>query len=258
MISEATLRRWYPNYRDEDWFLSETVRRCLENARTILDAGCARGEGNPLRLRHPSRVVVGLDIDLGVAENQFVDVKVLGSLSSIPFKDDLFHLVVLRYVVEQLEDPDGVFTELRRVLAPGGRVVILTPNVFHYVSLVARLTPHRFHVWVNKKRGREACNTFPTFYKANTLRQLVKKMANAGLHLEGATMFESRPNYLLFTRLLFLLGVAYERVVNRWGLLAPLRVNIIAVFQKALRAGTLPVPVSGGGGIRGPQSAVST
>jgi hypothetical protein len=46
-------------------------------------------------------------------------------------------------------------------------------------------------------------------------------------------MVEAEPVYLRFFAPLFLLGVAYERLVNRFAPLAGLRANIFGRFRKA-------------------------
>ena len=62
-------------------------------------------------------------------------------------------------------------------------------------------------------------------------------MAAAGF-VEKQLMFrECCPNYLTFSLPSFLLGVAYERVVNSCDLLAGMRVNILGWYRKVDRAG---------------------
>ena len=79
-------------------------------------------------------------------------------------------MVICRSVVEHLEDPPQVFREFARVLRPGGKVVILTPNKYDYVSVIAALTPYRLH----RPSGEQdfpCCPktmSFPTLYRANT------------------------------------------------------------------------------------------
>ena len=43
---------------------------------------------------------------------------------------------------------------------------------------------------------------------------------------------ETSPNYLEFSRLLYRLGIAYERVVNNISVCAEARVNIVATLVK--------------------------
>jgi hypothetical protein len=45
-------------------------------------------------------------------------------------------------------------------------------------------------------------------------------------------MIEKEPSYGVASRAVFVAGVAYERVVNRYPALANLRANIFAVLEK--------------------------
>jgi ubiquinone/menaquinone biosynthesis C-methylase UbiE len=76
-------------------------------------------------------------------------------------------------VFEHVEHPDESIRELVRITAPGGRILIHTVNSRHYLALVARLTPFRFHRWVVEKlEGRAGEDVYPTQYRVNTLRAL--------------------------------------------------------------------------------------
>jgi SAM-dependent methyltransferase len=119
--------------------------------------------------------------------------------------------------------------EVARVLKPGGRFLLLTPNRFHYVPLVASLAPQRLHVWFNRRRGVAERDVFPTLYRANTAGRLRRLLEGAGLTVERLERLEPEPEYLAFHPLSYALGVGYEHLVNRVGFLAPLRVAIIAV-----------------------------
>jgi len=97
---------------------------------------------------------------------------------------------------------------------------------------LAALLPHRLHVKFNRSRGVEERDIFPTVYRANTVGRLRLLLEDAGLNVERLERFETEPEYLAFHPLAYRLGVAYERLVNRFRLLAPLRVNLIAVARK--------------------------
>ncbi len=51
--------------------------------------------------------------------------------------------------------------------------------------------------------------------------------------MERLERFETEPEYLVFHPVPYALGVAYERVVNRFAALAPLRVNLLLVARKS-------------------------
>lgn len=64
-----------------------------------------------------------------------------GTLEAAAFADGQFDVVVLADVIEHLFDPPATVREIRRVLAPGGRLLLLTPDVG---SLMARLAGPRW------------------------------------------------------------------------------------------------------------------
>ncbi len=56
----------------------------------------------------------------------------LNHVSELPFDDDRFSVVTMLAVVEHL-DPNGLarlFTEIHRILTPGGKVIITTPSAW--------------------------------------------------------------------------------------------------------------------------------
>jgi len=117
------------------------------------------------------------------------------------------------------------------VMKPGGHLLIHTPNRWHYVALSSALTPTRFHVWFNERRGRVEADTFPTRYRVND-RTTIERLAMAsGFRLVSLDLFETKPDYLFFSAIAYRLGIAYERVVNRWDALEGIRVQLIADLE---------------------------
>jgi SAM-dependent methyltransferase len=52
----------------------------------------------------------------------------VGEDGALPFRDGAFDAVIGQHVVEHLADADAALREWHRVLAPGGRVALATPN----------------------------------------------------------------------------------------------------------------------------------
>ncbi len=229
----ALVNRFYPDYHDENWYFRRLLARYLTPGMRVLDAGCGRDADLARYLQAAGCRVLGVDLGPGLSENSALHYPVRGNLEALPFSNESVDLVTCRYVAEHLKEPVKVFRELARVLRRGGKVVLLTPNRWHYVALIARLTPHAFHRWVNARRGVPADDVFPTHYRANSRSQLLSVAQGCGLRPVEIQLLELRPNYLLFSTPTFLLGVLYERVVNRISWLSPLRVNILAVLEKA-------------------------
>lgn len=121
------------------------------------------------------------------------------------------------------------------MLKPGGSFFFRTPNKHHYVSLIARATPHWFHDLVaNRVRNLpdDAHEPYPTYHRLNS-RSRVRAAAEAvGFRDIELRMVEAEPSYLMFHALPFLAGVAYERLVNSTERLSGLRANIFGRLTK--------------------------
>jgi SAM-dependent methyltransferase len=57
----------------------------------------------------------------------------------LPFADESFDLVTCSEVIEHVENPHALVREFRRVLRPGGRAILTTPNVLNVESRVKAL-----------------------------------------------------------------------------------------------------------------------
>ena len=217
---------------NEDQILEATLRKLLAPNLRVLDAGAGAGDLFPKDFRRLCKEVIGVDLDPRVAENPMLTRGLVAPLDALPFPDGHFDLIFSRWVFEHLEQPECVIGEMARVLSPGGRVVVMTPNRFHYMTLVSSLTPLRFHRLWNRMLGRESADVFPTVYRANTRRRLETLFSEAGFETEALLQLECAPNYLVFHPATFLLGVAYERLVNRFGWLAGVRLILLGTFRR--------------------------
>lgn len=196
----------------------------------ILDAGCGR-HGNWVRRFGPEAHIIGMDLGSDLAKDVPV---VSGDLASMPFRDASFSFVFCRSVFEHLSKPDDVLSEFHRVLKPGGRCAILTPNRYDYSSIVAALTPQVFHrFFVHGVYGNKAAyDTYPVLYKANTpgyfQRLASKKETWKIIRISGLRHY---PANLAFSRILFHLGVYYDRFIAKMNW-TPLQPSLLVVIEK--------------------------
>jgi SAM-dependent methyltransferase len=209
----------------------EVLREAIPPGSGVLDAGCGSGRVFRYQLA-PGCRVVGVDLGADLSGNPNLSDALRGDLTRLPFEDASFDAVLASHVMEHLPHPEAAVKEIARVLRSGGRFLLLTPNRFHYVPLAASLAPQRLHVWFNRRRGVQEHDVFPTVYRANTAGRLRRLLENAGLTVERLDRFDTEPEYLAFHPWSYALGVGYERLVNRVGALASLRVAIIAVARK--------------------------
>jgi SAM-dependent methyltransferase len=213
---------------------SDVIHEHVRAGDVMLDAGC--GSGRVFQYHFDAnqrpRLIFGVDMTDEPKGNQNVDAAARADLAALPFHDETFDIAISSHVAEHLTHPERVFGELSRVLKPGGLLLILTPNRWHYVTVSSALLPHSFHLKFNHWRGVDVHDIFPTQYKANTAGRMRMLYEGAGMHLEQLHQFETEPEYLAFSTPTYAAGVAFERVVNRFDLLKNLRVNLLAVGRK--------------------------
>lgn len=228
--------KYYAGRKFHDALYRDVIRKHLRPGHHLLDAGCGRYMKFCKELSGIARVV-GMDLESTLeTNNQSAPFGVRGDLSSIPLSSNSFDMVISRSVVEHLKDPPQVFREFNRVLRPGGKLVIITPNKYDYVSLIAAATPFRLHrALVSKIFQVPEDDVFPTLYRANSLSSIRKALTSSGFIQKEIGTINHYPAYLMFSPVLFRLGVLYERLTSL-EVLRFLRGSILCVFEKQ-RAG---------------------
>jgi SAM-dependent methyltransferase len=97
----------------------------------VLDIGCATGT-LLAELRNRGWDCAGVEICESEAEyarrERGLDVRG-GPLEESHFPDNHFDAVLASHVIEHLTDPAGLVQEVRRILSPGGRFIVTTPNI---------------------------------------------------------------------------------------------------------------------------------
>jgi ubiquinone/menaquinone biosynthesis C-methylase UbiE len=103
--------------------------------RRILDAGCGSG-ALFAGLRDQGAMVTGIDKSAGMLEvarrrlGDDADLQVAELGSPLPFADDTFDDVTASLVLHYLKDWGPALAELRRVLKPGGRLIVSVNHPF--------------------------------------------------------------------------------------------------------------------------------
>src|SRR6266849_1567747 len=102
----------------------------------VLDVGC--GDRPYERLLRGAAEIVGFD----VPGNPHADLH--GSIDAIPVADAAFDVVLCLQVLEHVPDPAAAVRELRRVVKPGGRVLLSTHGVYPFHP-----NPNDYWRWTN-------------------------------------------------------------------------------------------------------------
>lgn len=107
--------------------LAEVVKEPFSD---LLDAGCGTGAMLGLFKRdHPDKNYTGVDLSekmIETAKKKHLDgVRfVAGDCEALPFADRSFDVVTCSMSFHHYPDPDKFFASLRRVLRPGGRLIL--------------------------------------------------------------------------------------------------------------------------------------
>jgi len=106
------------------------LRSGLAAGMSALDVACGTGvlTAHAQAITGPGGLAVGLDPSAGMlrqAGARGVRRRVIGVAEALPFPDGRFDLLSMGYALRHVADLRGTFSEYRRVLKPGGRLLIL-------------------------------------------------------------------------------------------------------------------------------------
>ncbi|MBM3765636.1 MAG: class I SAM-dependent methyltransferase [Acidobacteria bacterium] len=91
----------------------------------VLDAGAGEGQ---YKSHFPKHRYTGVDLGIGDAAWNYGELDVVGDLASLPFADGVFDGAINVVTLEHVTDPARVLRELRRVLRPSGRLLLIVPH----------------------------------------------------------------------------------------------------------------------------------
>ena len=123
LVSQEAWNHMCSRYR----FVGEIVA-----GRRVLEVGCGSGQGLGYLARR-AKLVVGGDLTAGLlarAQRHYQGRIGLARLDAhaLPFPDGVFDVILLYEAVYYLRDLEAFLAEARRLLSPGGAVVIVTAN----------------------------------------------------------------------------------------------------------------------------------
>src|SRR5271156_5953167 len=137
MGMEGAIARWYAKttYKDIADFqaLAKRMAEELAEGSSVLEVAPGPGYFSIELGKRGKYKITGLDISQTFVEiarknarEAAVDVDFqLGNASAMPFADDSFELIVCRAAFKNFTEPVEALREMRRVLRPGGRAVII-------------------------------------------------------------------------------------------------------------------------------------
>lgn len=120
----------------------------LQEGMRILDNGCGRGE-----FLHAFSALgmkaSGTDISNYCTEAYVVDL----NHEPLPFSDEYFDVVFSKSVIEHIANTEHYMKEMRRVLKPGGRLILMAPD-WETQYIIFYQDPTHIHPWTVKSVDR--------------------------------------------------------------------------------------------------------
>jgi SAM-dependent methyltransferase len=225
--------RFYPMEERPGEILFRRVKELGGSERDLLEVGCGRVPGFLRQAASSYRSLYGFDPEI-TASSQDGNIRIApGFAEHLELEDQSVDVLTSTDVVEHLPDPRKAFAEFMRVLRPGGRILVITPNKTHPPLFAARLLSHRarqtLNGWVT---GTKSEDTFPTFYRLNAVPDFKRLASDLGLKVIRAEYISNHPQYLMFSRVCYRIGVTLERRLLRMQSLAFLRQYIFAELEK--------------------------
>ena len=153
----------------------------------VLDVGCGQATHYAGMLPYSPQLLIGVDVSIDeIAHNRDLTHRVVSDAArTLPFADESIDLVSSRSVVEHLRDTDQFFSEVHRVLRPGGHTLHILPGRNAPFSLLNRLLPNSVTQRLLKFFYPEISGGwgFPAFYHNCSYPLLQKALKRSGFEV---------------------------------------------------------------------------
>lgn len=122
-------------------------------AHTAIDVGCGDGYWSE-KLKSAGYRTTSIDMNRTYPnvdwETPYKDTVFIDLNKKLPFQDASFDLVWCSEVIEHLENPRETAKEIKRILKPGGKYILTTPNSFFWLYYFLKLFGLSHKDWQNE------------------------------------------------------------------------------------------------------------
>lgn len=167
------IQRWDPTYLPR-WEVFDSVLHSLQDKEKIcLDLGS--GFNGAIEEQVCFRLKIHSDLILPGQSSSSTIPFIQLNIYNLPFKNSNVDIILLRFVVEHLTDPVHAFTEIARILKPGGAVLILTTNITSPFIKIPKLMPYTLRKKLMQVLFKvEDKDVFPTYHRMNRKTRIKK------------------------------------------------------------------------------------
>lgn len=205
------------------WRAYECERFAKEKLKgPVLDLGCGDGFFAETVFGHLS---TGIDLDKGevgrAVKRGAYDQALAVSATDMPFKNNTYNTVISNCVMEHIPNIDGVLSEVKRVLKPGGRLLTSVPSEYwdnnsFYQKIFNAVGFNQAAQWYNR-----TLNKVSKHYHVNDLDIWKRRFKKAGLQLVTAEYLVPIRTFHTFERWFIpaIPSKVWKALFKRWVLL---------------------------------------
>jgi len=229
----AWLQRSYHRTRTVHDAYDEQLGRLVNGRAVLLDAGCGK-KGIMQKYRGQFGLAVGIDMDIeALKQNACLDRVVVAGAGNLPFGDACFDVVITQWLFEHLPDPHSACREFRRVLRPGGHLIVVTNSRYCPMMALSWALPLALRDRMKKLVFPTDFDedTFPTPYRCNSLGEFRRTLGGLGFR-RISEEYAGDVSIFLFAPWAFAVSLLYERVTDA-GPLRCLKMHTVVHYQLA-------------------------
>ncbi len=191
------------------------------NDKVVLDIACGEGYGSNL-LSKNAREVTGIDMDsktISHASKKYSNNNlkfIRGNIEDIPVADNSFDVVISFETLEHTNEHKKIFQEIKRVLKPGGLLIISTPEKKYYSELTGYQNP--FHLKEVYEREfidlvRNHFSYHYCFYQSSGLSSVAMLEGESKINIYEGTYEAIQP--VSSMEPLYLIAIASDREIDK-------------------------------------------
>lgn len=198
------------------------LKSSIDDNTKWLDIGCGKNSWVK-EFGSSAKLAIGTDVYDSDEGDSFIKC----DLKSLPFDDESFDLLTLRFVVEHLDDIEDKLKEYSRVLKKNGKIIILTTNTLNPFIYVAKFIPEWIKTpFLSKMFKTDSQDIFPTTHPLNKPSDY--KKLEGSLKLENIDYISdiNTSNIIFYIIFLFWHLITMPRFLNRF------RTNLLVTLKK--------------------------